>query len=334
MKRVAFARLAALLLMIGVGDALASQTSVPFFECRNCNDAQMQQAALAHTGLDVRIVYNLASAHIFKYNVYMEPGCLNGPISGAASQADSTASGCSNNPTRQIEWMPVDSGLQAPFNAMVSLHQSNPTLLDTTKVSLPISDVGYNPQSPPDSFNPRQVAYDRYTGSTFRNFSIAALAYINNASVVYGTNPDVASLLFDIWAPLRNLTINISVPPGVSLNLQTLHTDLTVDFTAPDGSYVEVEFTYSNNSYHETFVAAVDSTGVLLPTYEDVHAPGFNRRFYGPGGGLNGNEMGNFLHTFGGFSFIGNNSCQRYILTCLSDPLHPEFNSCRLDCSP
>ena len=32
MKRVAFARLAALLLMIGVGDALASQTSVPFFE--------------------------------------------------------------------------------------------------------------------------------------------------------------------------------------------------------------------------------------------------------------------------------------------------------------
>jgi hypothetical protein len=76
----------------------------------------MQQAALNKPGYGVRIVYNLASGHIFKYNVYLEPGCNGEEPQAVASKSDGDST-CRT--PLVIEWMPIDTVMLAPFAAMV-----------------------------------------------------------------------------------------------------------------------------------------------------------------------------------------------------------------------
>lgn len=128
-----------------VGKRICYAVECPDFECRNCSDTQMQQAALNKPGYGVRIVYNLASGHIFKYNVYLEPGCMNGgeEPQAVASKSDGdaeagTASTCNQNPSREIEWMPIDTAMLAPFAAMVEVYNDSPALLATARSKNPL----------------------------------------------------------------------------------------------------------------------------------------------------------------------------------------------------
>lgn len=316
-------------------DVLASQTSVPFFECRGCTDAQMQQSALTEPGLGVRIVYNLSSAHIFKYNVYKEAGCLNRPEGGGTADIASTKSSCNQNPTREIEWMPIDTELLAPFAVMVELYHSNPILLATGKAGVNIRDVGYDPSNPPQRFDPYQVAYDRFSGTTFHNFMEAATQFFNDQTHLGIGNNALSSLVYDGWGPLRNATVTISGSPAVSLDLSRIMTDATVDFTGDNGAYVRIKFTRqgSTTNYTAEFVGAWDAAGAALPTEEEAHAAGFHR-VYPRGHGESAYSMGIFLrhNGFGGDFYIPNPACRIITLSCITDP--PPFASCRIDCTP
>ena len=321
-------------------NASATQSSVPIFECRNCSDTQMQQAALNKPGYGVRIVYNLASGHIFKYNVYLEPGCMNGgeEPQAVASKSDGdaeagTASTCNQNPSREIEWMPIDTAMLAPFAAMVEVYNDSPALLATAKVEKPIGDVGRNPNELFANFDPYLVAYDRGTGPTFHTFLESARNYFNTHSSLLNSDPSLAAWIYDVLAPLRNLQISIGQQPAVNLDMGTIMQDITIDFVGPDGSYVRVKFTRQPNSeeYEVEFVGAWNSMGVPLPTSQEVRTPGFHRQFRGPGGHEAANNMGDFLNRQGWGSYgptpIG---CRSYILSCIVEPR--PMSMCRIDC--
>ncbi|HET9031464.1 MAG TPA: hypothetical protein VFN25_01030 [Dokdonella sp.] len=326
-----------LILILLPFNASASQTSVPFFECRGCTDAQMQQAALSEPGLGVRIVYNLSSAHIVKYNVYREAGCLNRPQESDEARGDvvDSKSSCNQNPTRVIDWMPVDTELLAPFAVMVELYHSNPILLATGKAEVNIRDVGYDPGNPPQRFDPYQVAYDRISGTAFRNFMEAATQFFNDHTYLSLSNNELSSLVYDGWAPLRNATITLSESPEVSLDLSRIQTDATVDFKDDNGAYVRIKFTHQESTnYTAEFVGAWDAAGAALPTDEEAHAAGFHRTYRGGRGGEAAYSMGIFLHNngFGGDFFIPNPSCRIITLSCIAEPV--PFASCRIDCKP
>jgi hypothetical protein len=327
-----------ILLLVGCAQAAqAAQTSVPIRECRNCSDAQMEQFALAGSGFGVRIVYNLASGHIFKYNIYLESGCLNQPEGEDDAKSASTRAACNPNPTRQIDRMALDSVLIDPFAAMVEIYDSEPALLVSPKISANISDVGYDPSNPPQSFDPYAVAYDQFSGPTFQSFLNAATQYFNDNSALNLTNNNLSSLVYDVFGPLRNAVIQISASPGAGLDLSTILKDPVIDFTAQDGSYIRVRFVHQGNTpeYDAVFVGAWDATNVPLPTNEQANTPGFNRIFRGPRGGEGSNNMLNALHRYGGFGYgadFAGTCTHGWILTCITEPT--AFRSCRRDCIP
>ena len=185
----------------------AAQSSVPFFECKNCTDTQMQQAALARPGYGVRIVYSLNSGHIFKYNVYLEAGCLNRPQGDQKVTAEETHSSCNQNPTRQIEWMPIDPGMLAPFAAMVEVYRAAPGMLATAKVTVPIRLVCCDPTHPPWSYDPYAVAYDRGTGPTIRRSWMMYALRSTRTRTERSIHAPLATVAYDVLAPLYSMRI-------------------------------------------------------------------------------------------------------------------------------
>lgn len=334
MRKATAARFVALLLMLDIGNALATQASVPFFECRNCSDAQMQQAAFLRAGTGVRIVYNLASAHIFQYYVHVEPGCRDG-LSDTDS-ADPKPRECREGPARRIESMPLDLQVRAPFGALLGLYRSGSKLLHGGRTRIDITEVGADPRPPLRAlaFDPRQVIYERTSGGAFHQFMDAVAEFANDPGALHRSDPALAALMVDIVAPIGNIVIPLVAAP---LDMQTLPTAIRVEFAGPDGSCARIEFSYDRQApgaehYRARFLTAVDSTGVPLPTYEQVHAPGFHRGFHGPGARENAIRMGKFLQRNGLAFADPPDSCRQYRLTCTSDDrLH---GACALHCIP
>jgi hypothetical protein len=313
----------------------AAQSSVPFFECRNCTDAQMQQAALARPGYGVRIVYNLNSGHIFKYNVYLEAGCLNRPQGDQKLASGGTHASCNQNPTRQIEWMPIDPAMLAPFAAMVEVHDTAPEMLLTAKVEVPIHLVCCDPTHPPLGYDPYAVAYDRGTGPTHQPFMDDVTRYVNTHTDLSDLHAPLASWFYDVLAPLYNMTISISQTPGLSLDLGTVMQNVTIDFVDFNGAFVRVDFIRRPNSteYEGVFKGAWDASQVPLPTSTEVYTPGFHRDFFGYRGWESADALREFLHRRGWNNTGGPipSGCHSMTLSCIVQP--KEHRGCRIDCN-
>lgn len=313
-----------MLVVLNMAGAKA-QDSAPFFECRGCDEAQMRQAALDEPGLGVRVLFDLEAARLLKLRVFEDPLCAN------TDEAAEPIQGCISPGVRQIEIMPVDAVLSSPFAAMLNLHLNVPPFVESGKVSMPISLVNEQLEAPQAPFDPYQVAFDRYSGGSFKQFEAAAAGVISNETLMRQLNPPIASLIFDVWAPVRLARVaDGSSSQGIPLAPRFALDDFIVDFVSDKRqAMVSMRFTSADMG----ILQARDETGVLLPAREDVEADRFERRFSGAGALEGANRLGDFLRASAAIEFVEfDEQCpQAYLLSCTKGQ---DGHACRIECSP
>lgn len=308
--------------------AAMAQERAPFFECRGCDEAQTRQAALDEPGLGVRVIYDLDAARLTKVRVYEDQQCATGDEEALAAEP---VQGCESPGIRQLEVMPVDAVLSAPFAAMLNLHRNVPPFVESGKVAMPISLVNQQLEAPQAPFDPYWVAFDRFSGDSYSKFEAAAAGLVSNEKLMRQLNPPIASLIFDVWAPVRLARItdgssseSIALAPRFALD------DFIVDFVSDERrAVVSMRFTSADMG----ILQARDETGVLLPAREDLQAGSLERRFSGPGALDSANRLGNFLKANAGIDFSEfTEACEpAYVLNCTNAQ---DGRACRIDCSP
>lgn len=305
-----------------------AQDSAPFFECRGCDESQMRQSALDEPGLGVRIVYNLDTEELLKFRVFEDPQCASEGDSGVAAVPESD---CTSPGLRQIEVLPVDASLALPFTAMLHMHANVPPFVETGKVAMPISLVNEQLEAPQAPFDPYRVAYDRFSGSSYQRFEAAAAGVISNEQLMRQLNPPIASLIFDVWAPIRLARITDgSTSASIPLAPRFAIEEFIVDFVSEERhALVSMRFTSASMG----ILQARDETGVLLPAREDIEAERFERRFSGPGAMESANRLGLFLAQNASVEFVETEAaCEAaYLLACTS---RQDGRACQIDCSP
>jgi hypothetical protein len=321
-------RLFVVMLLLSVSTATSALESAPFFECGGCDEMQMRQAALDEPGLGVRIVYNLDAAAMLKFRVFEDAQCASEDDSEAASVA---IPGCASPGIRQVEALPVDASLTLPFTAMLGMHVNVPPFVETGKVSMPMSLVNEQLAAPQAPFDPYRVAFDRYSGDSYQRFQAAAAGVISNEKLMRQLNPPIASLIFDVWTPIRLARITDgSTPEPIALAPRFAIDEFIVDFVSDEQrALVSMRFTSADMG----ILQARDETGVLLPAREDLETDRFERRFSGPGALDSANRLGSFLQRNASIQFVEFDSeCEpAYLFTCTNAP---DGRACRIDCSP
>lgn len=315
-------------LLLSGASVATVQESAPFFECRGCDDTQMRQAALDEPGLGVRIVYNLDANLLLKYRVFEDPSCAKSGDSGSAPES---TQGCATPGIRQLEVLPADAALALPFAVMQNMHVNIPPFVEAGKVSMPMSLVNGKLEAPQAPFDPYLVAFDRNSGGSFRKFEAAAAAVVSNENLMRQLNPPIASLIFDVWAPVRLARITDgSSSESIPLAPRFAIDDFIIDFVSEDRhALVSMRFSSADMG----ILQARDETGVLLPSREDIEADRFERRFSGPGAPQSANRLGLFLARNAAIDFVESDlACEAaYLLVCTNEQ---EARACRVECSP
>ncbi|MEZ5461329.1 MAG: hypothetical protein R3F00_05935 [Dokdonella sp.] len=288
----------------------------------------MRQAALDEPGLGVRVVYNLDAGIMLKFRVFEDPDCA---VESETDAASILQAGCSAPGLRQVEVLALDASLSLPFAAMLGMHVNVPPFVEVGKVSMPMSLVNERLEAPQAPFDPYRIAFDRYSGDSYRKFEAAAAGVISNEKLMRQVNPPIASLIFDVWAPVRlaritdgSTTEAIPLAPRFAIN------DFIVDFVSEEQhALVSMRFTSADMG----ILQARDETGVLLPAREDVEVDRFERRFSGPGALDSANRLGSFLQRNAAIQFVEFDAeCETaYLFTCTNGQ---DGRACRIDCSP
>ncbi|MGB0134843.1 hypothetical protein [Dokdonella sp.] len=305
-----------------------AQDTAPFFECRGCDESQMRQAALDEPGLGVRILFDLDAARLLKFRVFEDPRCA---VEEEPEQPENPVDGCLTQGIRQLEILPVDAALSPPFAAMLNLHRNAPPFVESGKVAMPISLVNEQLEAPQAPFDPYRIAFDRFSAGSYPPFEAAAASVISNEKLMRQLNPPIASLIFDVWAPVRlarvadgSSSANIPLAPRFALD------DFIVDFVSEERqAMVSMRFTSADMG----ILQARDETGVLLPAREDVEAERFERRFSGAGALESANRLGNFIKSSADIEFVEfDETCESaYLMTCTGGQ---DGHACRIECSP
>ena len=309
-------------------NATPAQESAPFFECRQCDESQMRQSALDEPGLGVRIVYNLDANVLLKFRVFEDPKCAMDGDTGSVSEP---AQDCASPGIRQLEVLPVDAVLALPFAVMQRMRVNIPPFVEAGKVSMPMSLVNGQLEAPQAPFDPYLVAFDRYSSDSYRKFEAAAAAIISNENLMRQLNPPIASLIFDVWAPVRLARITDgSSSESIPLAPRFAIDDFIIDFVSEDRhALISMRFTSADMG----ILQARDETGVLLPAREDIETDQFERRFNGPGAMEGANRLGVFLARNAAVDFVeADATCDTaYVLACTNGQ---DKRTCQIECSP
>lgn len=308
------------LLLLPVAVAVPAQDSAPFFECPACDAAQMRQAALDEPGLGLRVVYSLDAELMLKFRVFEDPACASEP-----------AEGCASAGLRQVEELPVDASLAAPFATMLAMHANVPPFVEAGKVAMPIGLVNDQLEAPQAPFDPYRVAFDRLSGDSYQRFERAAAGVVSNQELMRRLNPPIASLIFDVWAPVRLARIEQGPSmEGIPLAPRFAIDEFIVDFVSGERhALVSMRFTSADMG----ILQARDETGVLLPAREDLDASRFERRFSGTGAMDSANRLGDFLARNADLDFAPTQEvcAAAYLLVCTKEQ---KRRACRIDCEP
>ena len=183
-------------------------TSVTMKECPNCTSAQMQNGA-KNSPPGMAFVYDLAHHVIHKYEVYLDSTCgPSGPSSGIADrksdgaqieQAGDNGVNCGTFRAAD-EMVPVDSNIQAIFDALFHVSQINPALAATgeaTREGTPPTDP-----STGQPFDLRKVAWDYPQGSFLRLNDLIQNTILASSYTADNFVPGLGDLIFQVNIPL------------------------------------------------------------------------------------------------------------------------------------
>lgn len=202
-------RFAFVLLAVGVASTAHALQLLQVKSCANCTATQMQTMAKNSMPIGINFVYDLPHHIIRKYEVYMDSSCrpIGGGLKGSAGQqqadrnsdprAGSSGPGTDCGSFKAADEMtPVDTEVQATFDALYHTYQVNQTLANTGKATrsspLPIDTVTGQP------YDLRYIAFD-YPQRSYIRFWADLRSQLSNRDTANALSSGLGDEIFD-WS--------------------------------------------------------------------------------------------------------------------------------------
>ncbi len=280
----------------------ASQTTFRVNECGGCTAPQMEAAAATQLP-GITFVYDLAANVIRKYNVDLDSTCRAPLDPQKSTSSDALTEGgaqiqCGSFKSA-TELTPVDSDVQATFDALRHASTVNPALVTTgvARGGAPEDPVNHVP------FDLPNIAWDYPQGSYVR-FNDALNAILGSALSANSFIPGLGDLLYG-WH-MGSFSVDLMLPPGAtgSLTWDRNHT-VRLEICNPDGDCWRGTITMNSGGIVSlAYEGVFDNNQQMYPS-ESGQAPGqlLRWKFEGP------LEAGHFAGALGPNVAIPYNNC-------------------------